>query len=133
MPPENLRTLTITASHGGIDHAADLEISPAATTAVGDLPPSGLALRLHPPFPNPAAGEIRIGFDLRSAARVRISVYNAGGRLIRVLVDETTESGSHTVVWSGRDQTGGKLPAGVYFIDGRVGEQRIVEKLVLLR
>jgi probable HAF family extracellular repeat protein len=133
MPPESVRTVTITASHGGLDRVADLEIFPATTTAVGDLSPSGLAFRLHPPFPNPAAGKTRIGFDLPSATKVRISVYNAGGRLIRVLVDEVRESGSHTVVWNGRDQAGSELPAGIYFIDGRVGEQRIVEKLVLLR
>jgi flagellar basal-body rod modification protein FlgD len=50
------------------------------------------------------------------AAEVVISIYDAGGRLVRAQQGSGL-AGTHTVPWDGRDQTGAPLPDGQYRIE----------------
>jgi flagellar hook assembly protein FlgD len=65
--------------------------------------------------------------------RVRLAIYDAAGRLVRVLVDEEQSGGSRDVLWRGVDSSGRPVTSGVYFcvLDSR-GERR-TQKLVLLK
>jgi flagellar hook assembly protein FlgD len=65
--------------------------------------------------------------------RVRLAIYDASGRLIRVLVDETQNAGRRSVVWRGDDHTGQLVASGVYFCVLQAGEERRTQKLVLLK
>ena len=79
-------------------------------------------------YPNPFNPTARVRFAVPSPARVRIALYNIAGREVRVLLDEETEPGYHTVAV---DAEG--LPSGVYFcrmVSGAFVEDR---KLVLLK
>ena len=66
--------------------------------------------------PNPARGQVDLGFDLPSAGRVRIGVYDLSGRRIATLVDEWRTAGRHALSWNGRDASGNSLPSGVYLV-----------------
>ncbi|HEX8692345.1 MAG TPA: FlgD immunoglobulin-like domain containing protein [Longimicrobium sp.] len=46
--------------------------------------------------------------------RVQVKVYDARGRLVRRLVDETHEPGAYRVQWDGADERGAKAAPGVY-------------------
>jgi len=65
--------------------------------------------------PNPARGPATIRFDLPQAGPVRLSVFNAAGRLVRRLESGVRPAGSHVAVWDGYDDRGAPLPAGIYF------------------
>ena len=73
------------------------------------------ALRLFQNKPNPFTPVTRIGFELAQAGRVELGIYSVDGRLIRTLIEEEREAGSHEVTWDGRDAEGKKVTAGVYF------------------
>ena len=49
-------------------------------------------------------------------ALVNISVYDASGRLVRVVLQEDKLPGHHRVEWDGKDQTGEAVPSGPYFM-----------------
>ncbi len=66
-------------------------------------------------------------------SEVRLDVYDAAGRLVRVLVDANKSAGRHQAVWNGRDGLGAQAASGVYFyrLDARSFTQ--TRKMILLR
>jgi hypothetical protein len=89
-----------------------------------------LALQLHPPHPNPARHQVRVGYDLPKAAVVRLTVHDIAGRMVRVLLDREHDDGTHTLQWNLSNEQGDTLPAGVYFFrlaaDDEVSTRTIV-------
>ena len=84
-------------------------------------------------YPNPFARELRVSYQLASAGRVSLAVYDALGRVVCGLVDGVSESGYYTVNWSGRDDQGRRVPAGVYFVKLITDDYQSVQKTVLLK
>ena len=90
-------------------------------------------------FPNPFNPETTIRFNVGNAfirsesVRVSIDIYNIRGQKVRSLLDGFYESGSHTVVWDGRDDSGRELGSGVYLYRMLAGEESSVRKMVLLK
>lgn len=65
--------------------------------------------------PNPCGGITSISFSLPVASRVKLSVYNITGQLVKTLVDGQAGAGHHSVAWNGRDQGGQAAATGIYF------------------
>ena len=90
--------------------------------SVQSLDPEPLAL--YRPAPNPFSDGMRMAYRVGSAGeRVRISVYDVAGRLVRTLVDDVLPAGPHTVAWDGRDLQGTRTRQGVYFVHAVIGGQ----------
>ncbi|RPJ49324.1 MAG: hypothetical protein EHM19_00510 [Candidatus Latescibacterota bacterium] len=127
-----------------VSHAATVEQSALAlpfvflvqsATGVGERPPASAPARsvLLANRPNPFNPETAIPFALATAGRVNVTVYDARGRTVRVLLDETLMPGWHAAEWDGRMESGTSAPSGVYFAVVRAGSWRATEKLLLLR
>jgi hypothetical protein len=67
-------------------------------------------------FPNPSAGLVEVSFTLPAEKEVRVDIFDTAGRNVCCISDEVMCSGSHTVVWNGRDSSGSESGAGVYFV-----------------
>ena len=80
-------------------------------TAVGDLPQ---AMALEQNYPNPFNPKTTIAFTLDRSAPVKLQVFDVAGRLVRTLVDEDLNAGTHTRTWQGRDDQGRQVASGVY-------------------
>jgi len=79
---------------------------------------------LYRPAPNPFTGDMRMAYAVGAAGeRVRISIYDLAGRLVRTLTDDFQSAGQHTVVWDGRDTQGSRMRQGVYFVHAQIGGQ----------
>ena len=78
--------------------------------------------------PNPFRGSTELRFSLASDGRATLSLYNAGGQLVRSLVDQELAAGAHSV-----ELNAGELPAGVYFANLRVGAESVTRTVVLSR
>ena len=62
--------------------------------------------------------------ELPGHGEVAVKVFDLKGRFVTTLVDlPYQEVGSHSVPWDGLDRTGRDLPAGVYFVQLRVGSE----------
>jgi hypothetical protein len=93
-------------------------------------------LTLGQNHPNPFNPVTVIPYTLpngSSAVRVRLSILDVSGRLVRTLVDEDQTGGAREVVWQGADDRGNPVSSGVYFYVLDVGKQRLTRKLVLLK
>ena len=98
----------------------------AAPTATAGTTPGGIVLA-----PNPFSPATTVSFVVaRDGAPVRIEVFDVSGRRRITLVDESRAAGAASVVWDGRDETGGRVPPGVYFfridVDGHRESRRVV-------
>ena len=94
--------------------------------------PQTFALRQN--FPNPFNSGTVIRFALPVSGAVDLSVYNLAGQQVAMLVEGVRQTGSYSINWDGRDESGRALASGVYLYQLRteVG-QKEVRKLLLLR
>ena len=84
-------------------------------------------------FPNPFNPRTKIQFSIPIASHVSINIYDLLGRNIYCLIDKIFTSGSHFVMWKGITNSGELAGSGIYFYEVSVGENRIINKMVLIR
>jgi hypothetical protein len=96
--------------------------------------PAAPALRfLEPARPNPFASSTAIAFTLPHDGRASLRVYDAAGRLVRVLFDEKVTDGRHATEWDGRGGDGERVGSGIYFVRLESEGRRDTQKVHLLR
>jgi hypothetical protein len=103
---------------------------PDPTAGLAGLPEAALIASARP---NPFSAETRIGFVLRAADRVRVSLFDVRGRLVRTLADHRLGAGPHEVVWDGADQMGSRVSPGIYFAHVSTGSASRQIKVVFLK
>lgn len=99
----------------------------------GVTPVAGVAVTLRKPWPNPAAGPVRIAFSLARSQAVDLSVFGVDGREVATLARGLWSAGSHQVSWSGLDSRGAPTASGVYFVRMVTGERAETRRVVRLR
>ena len=80
---------------------------------------------LFPNYPNPFNGETVVRYAVPKDGWSEISVYDLMGRRIARLENRKVKSGSHTLVWNGRDELGKRVPAGIYWLRWKFNGQTI--------
>jgi hypothetical protein len=83
-----------------------LNTTVSAVRLDGTLPQEFL---LNQNYPNPFNPRTAISYQLSAVSVVRLTVYDALGRLVATLVNEEQLAGSHTVTWNAHN-----MPSGVY-------------------
>jgi hypothetical protein len=78
--------------------------------------------------PNPASGDVQLGFTLPAPAQVRISVYDIQGRLEARPIDDAFPVGVHRARWNA-----GSYRPGVYFVRFEVFGRQFIQRLALVR
>jgi hypothetical protein len=73
-------------------------------------------------YPNPFKDKVTIRYTLPKPTQVNLSVYDATGKLVRVLTSEAKSPGRHTAIWDGKDNAGRQAAKGVYFYRINAGE-----------
>jgi hypothetical protein len=118
--------VTYTYRLGAVDLDGREEIVGEARAARGPA----LRLAIGRPTPNPFSGSTGIAFTLDRARRVRVTLADLQGRVVRVLEEGELAAGPHAVRWDGRDAGGRPVASGIYFavVDagGAVARARIV-------
>jgi exo-1,4-beta-D-glucosaminidase len=134
---------TITARYDHADlggQAANVRVRgynvPAFSNGVVGVDAGGLAPRprLYPNAPNPFTARTTIRFELVRSERASLLIFDVAGRLVRRLAHGgILEAGSHEAVWDGRNDSGVRLAAGLYFcrLDSESGSE--TGRLVLAR
>jgi hypothetical protein len=110
----------------------DFEILAIPQDPVAVSAPAGrvVAPALGPALPNPSRGEVRLRLSIPADGPVICSVLDVQGRAIGTLASGERRAGISWVRWDGRDASGSETPAGVYWVEARVGDQVVRRKLV---
>jgi predicted outer membrane repeat protein len=86
---------------------------------------------------NPGLSQIQLTLypgDGEPGARTSLCVYDATGRLVRILLDcADIDRVQRDITWDGSDEKGMPLPAGVYFLQARGGHGKCSRPIRLLR
>ncbi len=103
-------------------------------TGSEDVPPiAAREFDLSQNFPNPFNPGTRFTFTLPAPGKVRLAIFDIGGRLVRRLVDQERPAGTFTERWDGRDGSGAPVAAGVYLARLEQGGRSAVRKLVVVK
>jgi hypothetical protein len=97
------------------------------------LPEKVNVTALLPGYPNPFNPTITIPFDLAAKERVSLQIFDTQGRLVRTLCNDVVAEGTHEAIWDGRDNAGGRVATGVYFVRFTAGNYQVTRKLVMVR
>jgi hypothetical protein len=118
-----------------VDHAGNEGPATApgvVTDAPSDRIPTALALRSA--HPNPFNPRTRLDYAVPApGGAVRLEIFDAAGRRVRVLVDRQRDPGTYEVEWNGRDGRGHTLASGVYLARLSLGGESATRKLVLMK
>lgn len=83
--------------------------------------------------PNPFRGFTTIRYSVPRAGHVYLSIHDATGRRLKMLVNDILPSGEHEAVWRGRDSRGARLGSGAYYYRLRSFAGESGGKLILQR
>ena len=109
-------------------HGRGMWITSAVLSADAPEATAGnFALQQNYPNPLTSGGTTTISFTLQNSDDVTLKLYDASGKLVRTLVDNNQNPGSHNV----NVNTSGLL-SGVYFYTLSSGSQSVTRKLVVL-
>ena len=126
----DLQTLTVSSSPCEQQQRSAVSVQasqPApAPVETKSQPEENFSNDLRQNYPNPFNSETTITFTLAKAGKVNLSLYDLSGRLVRVLVNENREAGTHSV-----RVNGGILKKGLYMYRLQTGNYSAVKKMVM--
>ncbi|MDZ7316174.1 MAG: T9SS type A sorting domain-containing protein [candidate division KSB1 bacterium] len=64
--------------------------------------------------PNPFNESTKISYSLNKSGQVMLQIYDANGKIVRTLIDNNQDAGSHFIQWDGRDDYGNSAASGIY-------------------
>jgi hypothetical protein len=83
--------------------------------------------------PNPFNPTTSISFACEAPQRVKVGIYDLGGRLLATLADDDFDAGPHSVEWRGQDQAGRPLSSGVYLVRVELGDRVELRRAALMK
>ncbi len=84
-------------------------------------------------YPNPTRADCSIQIRTASAEGGTLLVYDAEGRVVRLLRAGPRATGWIAAAWDGRDGHGTAVPPGVYFVRWQRGAERAAGKVLIAR
>ena len=106
------------------------QVSDVRDPSAGSVPSGAGILALAP---NPFNPSTTIAFVNPEPGRVRLSVYDAMGRRVSVILDEVMAGGTMSAQWRGRDRSGLPAPSGVYFLRLEIGREVCTRKMMIIK
>ena len=97
------------------------------------VPPIPIKAGLNNAYPNPFNPTVTIDYGILQRGKTSIGVFNQRGQIVRNLLSEVKESGSYSVVWNGKSDSGSELPSGIYFIRMTSGGKTFTRKVIFLK
>jgi hypothetical protein len=107
---------------GGLISAA---CNPLGTQQGNNLPE---IFKLYQNYPNPFNPSTSIKFKIPGSAFVKITIYNATGKIINQLLNEEKTPGNYEITWDGTN-----FASGVYFYKIEAGSYSETKKMLLIK
>jgi hypothetical protein len=76
--------------------------------------------------------ESRLILSLPREGRAEVGVFDLAGQRVKTLATGTHPAGHHALAWDGRDGSGKRAAAGVYFLRAEAAGETLTRKLILL-
>lgn len=83
--------------------------------------------------PNPFTSSTSIQYAVPRTTQVTLRIYDASGRLVKVLAEGAHSASSYAARWDGKDESGRQVQAGIYFCKLSAAGFESARRMVLLR
>ena len=134
---QSVQDLSVYQNHGilgstpGVDsHDPQWAIATHPVTGVKSHPRQ---FELAQNYPNPFNPVTRIDFFLPHPRFVDLAIYNIQGRKVRQLILGQCGSGTNSMLWEGRNDSGCPVAAGLYFYRLKTGAFSQTRKMLLVK
>ena len=97
----------------------------SVSSEIGDIP---LLFGLDQNYPNPFNPSTTIGYSIKEAGAVSISVYNLMGQKVATLVDEHKSAGQHNIRWNAAG-----VSSGMYYYRLEANGKAMTRKMTLIK
>ncbi|MDP8201454.1 MAG: T9SS type A sorting domain-containing protein [Candidatus Tenebribacter burtonii] len=85
-------------------------------------------------YPNPFNPSTTINFSIKNDSNIELSIYNLKGQKIKILAQDEFNSGEHSIMWNGDDESNKPVSSGLYLYKLNVnGKTDAVKKCLLLK
>ena len=135
----NLLTSTATDQAGNTSEFSPLGVVIWPGVEETDLKSSAPPIRFKC-SPNPFNRTTTIRYHIAEAGRgthrtthTTLYIYDAAGRILRILVDKLQEPGYYSADWDGKDNSGERVSAGIYFYRLLAGDFSATGKAIMIR
>ncbi|HNQ43799.1 MAG TPA: T9SS type A sorting domain-containing protein, partial [Candidatus Cloacimonadota bacterium] len=92
-----------------------------------------LSTRLNGNYPNPFNPSTNISFSLATPGKVRLSIYNLRGQLVRRLLDKELGSGNHSLIWDGHDESRRAVASGIYLYRLETAKYQETKRMIMMK
>lgn len=82
--------------------------------------------------PNPFRSDTLLRFRTQNEEALRVALFDASGRHVRTLLQQSLPAGEHSLLWDGRDEGGKIVAAGTYYARAWSGERESGTSIVRL-
>ncbi|MFQ5602336.1 MAG: PQQ-dependent sugar dehydrogenase [bacterium] len=89
--------------------------------------------KLFQNYPNPFNASTIIQYYLNGFNRVRLTVYNMQGQVIKTLVNTYKAKGDHQIDWNGLNERGESVASGIYYYQLKTDSKSFTRKMIYLR
>lgn len=85
-------------------------------------------------YPNPFNPTTTISFSIPKESKIILSVYNIKGQKVKTVSNNIFQSGYHSLIWNGDNESGEMVSSGVYLYKLNVnGKNEVIKKCMLLK
>lgn len=87
----------------------------------------------HTNYPDPFNPSTTIKFDLPTAGKVAVDIFNVKGQKVAQLINSEMTAGVHTVVWDGMDAHSRPVSSGMYLYKINFNDRSYMKKMMLIK
>lgn len=84
-------------------------------------------------YPNPFNPSTTIQYELPNNGKVKVSIFDLKGRLVKTLLEQSQQIGVHKIIWDGKNKSGVKASSGFYIYSVRFENSIFSKKMILLK
>ena len=116
--------LEIVRTDGGVEWDGPVQVVVPART---------LRLAIGPPRPNPSSAVVQIELLSPSDVEGEVVVHDVAGHSIATIHRGRFDAGAMHLTWTGRDRSGRIVPAGIYWVSARSGDETASARMVRIQ
>lgn len=84
-------------------------------------------------YPNPFTSHTLIKYSIPNQCQVKLSIYNASGRLVRKIKEGVQKQGFYQAFWDGCNDKRQKVNEGIYFYRFEAGDFTTTKKMLIIK
>ncbi len=90
-----------------------------------------LSFKLAGNYPNPFNPITTIEFSIPSSQQIKVVVFDILGREIKSLINDELNSGTHKIIWDGKNNFGNSVNSGIYIYKVKATNKILTGKMIL--